>query len=533
MLLGKLNIDDNTIKEIVDWYQEHSLQSTSKRFGISAYHLRKLLTSLDVPLLSSSEAIKRGAKESRQNLVSKELFQEYYETHTEKELAEHFNLSLPMVARLMQEYQIEKRSQAESIKMGMQKKYGVDNAMQLPTSKQKAKDTCLERYGVEYAAQSQQFKDQVAETCMQKYGVTSTAAIPERRERAQQTMLERYGVGKPEIVAKTRQTIMERYGVSSPLKDPVLLDKLRQTCMEKYGVPYHCMTPEARNFSNNKSRPNLAFAAMLEQEGIEYITEFTLGDYSYDFKVGGTLVEINPSSTHNSTWTPFGDHAGIDKYYHQKKSKYASDHGYRCIHIWEWDPVSIIISSLKPSPVIYGRKCEVREISQEEASTFINRYHYQGWARASVSIALVHNDEIVSVMTFGKPRYNKKMEWELVRYCSSSRVIGGASKLFQYFVKKWNPSSVVSYCDLSKFNGNIYEKLGFRKGKYPQPSKHWYNFKTHRHITDNLLRQQGFDRLLGQDYGVFGKGTSNEQLMLDHQFVEIYDAGQQSYYWIP
>ena len=504
MLLGKLNIDDSTIKEIVDWYREHSLQSTSKRFGISAYLLKKLFTSLDIPLLSSSEAIKRGAKESRQNLVSKELFQEYYETHTEKELAEHFNLSLPMVARLMQEYQIEKRSQAESIKMGMQKKYGVDNAMQLPESKQKAKDTCLERYGVEYAAQSQQFKDQIAETCMQKYGVTSTAAIPERREKAQQTMLERYGVGKPEVVAKAKATYSRKYKV---LTSSLLM--------------------------NGESRPNLAFAAMLEQEGIEYVTEFTLGNYSYDFKVGNTLIEINPSSTHNSTWTPFGDHTGIDKYYHQKKSKYAFDHGFRCIHIWEWDPISPIVSSLKPSPVVYGRKCEVKEISQEEAATFINRYHYQGWARASVNIALVYSNEVVSVMTFGKPRYNKKMEWELVRYCSSSRVIGGAEKLFKYFIKKWNPSSVVSYCDLSKFNGNVYERLGLERGKYPQPSKHWYNLKTHKHITDNLLRQQGFDRLPGKDYGVFGKGTSNDQLMLEHQFVEIYDAGQQSYYWIP
>lgn len=49
------------------------------------------------------------------------------------------------------------------------------------------------------------------------------------------------------------------------------------------------------------------------------------------------------------------------------------------------------------------------------------------------------------------------------------------------------------------------------------------------HITDNLLRQQGFDRLVGEEFGVYGKGTSNEEIMLENGFVEIYDCGQSSY----
>lgn len=50
--------------------------------------------------------------------------------------------------------------------------------------------------------------------------------------------------------------------------------------------------------------------------------------------------------------------------------------------------------------------------------------------------------------------------------------------------------------------------------------------KSKKHITDNLLRQQGFDRLFGTSYG---KGTSNEQLMLDAGFLEIYDCGQKKW----
>ena len=95
-------------------------------------------------------------------------------------------------------------------------------------------------------------------------------------------------------------------------------------------------------------------------------------------------------------------------------------------------------------------------------------------------------------MTFGKPRYNKNYEYELIRYCSSKKVVGGAEKLFNYFIKTYNPKSIISYCDWSKFNGNVYSKLGFKYKSY-SICKHWYNTKTKKHITDNLLRQRGFD----------------------------------------
>ena len=78
----------------------------------------------------------------------------------------------------------------------------------------------------------------------------------------------------------------------------------------------------------------------------------------------------------------------------------------------------------------------------------------------------------------------------------------------------------------------MYEKLGFElKNKKIQPSKHWYHLKKKVHITDNLLKQRGFDQLLGKEYGCYGKGTSNTELMIEHGFVEVYDAGQQVWIW--
>ena len=69
-------------------------------------------------------------------------------------------------------------------------------------------------------------------------------------------------------------------------------------------------------------------------------------------------------------------------------------------------------------------------------------------------------------MTFGKPRYNKNYEWELVRFCSHFQVVGGAEKLFTYFRNRYKPKSIISYCDKSKFIGKVYTNLGFYIQKY-------------------------------------------------------------------
>ena len=53
----------------------------------------------------------------------------------------------------------------------------------------------------------------------------------------------------------------------------------------------------------------------------------------------------------------------------------------------------------------------------------------------TVCLGLIHEGELVQIMTFGKPRYNKNYQWELLRLCTNSdyNVLGGASKLFKNF----------------------------------------------------------------------------------------------------
>lgn len=273
--------------------------------------------------------------------------------------------------------------------------------------------------------------------------------------------------------------------------------------------------------------PENEFKQLLINNNIEYEYQFNLNNYRYDFKVGNKLIEINPSYTHNSFYGFRNLVPSLDKKYHYTKTKNAVDNGYNCISIWDWDDVNKVLNIIKPRDRVYARKCSIKEVDLKKAKEYLNKYHLQGYARDKIRLGLYNEDELVGIMTFGKPRYNKKYEWELVRLCSHKYVVGGAEKLFNYFVHNYNPNSIISYCDMSKFKGETYLKLGFKYKSY-SINKHWYNIKEKIHITDNLLRQRGFDQLFKTNYG---KGTSNEELMRENGFVEIYDCGQASYVW--
>lgn len=276
------------------------------------------------------------------------------------------------------------------------------------------------------------------------------------------------------------------------------------------------------------SKPNLVFKELLDNNSIEYDREIRVGTKFFDFKIGNILIEIDPIATHNSTVGIYGKEP-LNENYHIEKTLTAKENGFRCIHIWDWDNLDKIVYLLKDKPTIYARQCVTKEVSKKDSKIFIDKYHLQSYVRSNINIGLYYNDELVSIMTFGKPRYNRNYEYELIRYCYSYNVIGGAEKLFKYFLVNYGPKSIISYCDLSKFSGAIYKKLGFELlTSNIKPSKHWYNSQTKKHITNNLLMARGFDQLFGTN---FGKGTSNYDLMIQHKYLELFDCGQCSYIW--
>lgn len=488
-------------------------------FSLTSRHLDRILKELGLQKRKRSDAEKLNALKSQ---VSSGELLDYYVTsnHSCDETMSHFKITYTQLNKLLHEYGIVKDRKliVQTSAKTKEQVYGSANY----NNRDKAKETCLEKYGVDNL-----FRDteRMKKAYQEKLGVDH----PMHLQRVKDKMVS--NTNYEALISKTHATNLVKYGVENAATLPEVKARIRasvkDTFMNKYGATCYWTTPECKSAYNSvHSVPNDTFASLLDVTKIPYEREHKLLNRSYDFIVGRNLIEINPSATHNSTWSVFGD-VGIDKYYHRDKSQLAEDNGYRCIHVWDWDDKAKIVQLLLPRKRVFARKCVVKEVDLNTTREYLNEHHLQGYAKDEIRIGLYYNDELVSIMTFGKPRYNKKCDYELIRYCSSYDVVGGAEKLFSHFIKDYNPNQVVSYCDKSKFTGKTYTKLGF-KFISNTVSKHWYNPKTDTHVTDNLLRQRGFDQLFGTSYG---KGTSNEALMLEAGFVEIFDAGQTTYIW--
>ena len=180
-------------------------------------------------------------------------------------------------------------------------------------------------------------------------------------------------------------------------------------------------------------------------------------------------IEFNGNYWHDENHKP--------KDYHFNKFKLCKDKNIRLVSIYESDWYNKrdnIINLLKnifiDSKIIYARNCTISKLDYKTKSDFINEYHFYGDSnQGTISYGLYYNDELVSVMSFGKVRgqnklHNNKDHYELVRFVTKDnvRVTGGASKLFKKFISEYNPVYIICYSDNDFFTGETYNKLGFK-----------------------------------------------------------------------
>ncbi len=167
------------------------------------------------------------------------------------------------------------------------------------------------------------------------------------------------------------------------------------------------------------------------------------------------------------------------KEYHIDKSNRCKELGINLIHIWEdvwYNKRDIVKSRIKnllnlSTDKVYARKCVIKTVNSGDSREFLNRNHLQGNTNAAIKLGLYYEGELVSLMTFGSLRKNlnqvaKENEWELLRFANklNTSVVGGASRLFKYFIKEYKPERVVSYADCDwtvDEQDNLYTKLGF------------------------------------------------------------------------
>lgn len=434
----------------------------------------------------------------------------------------------------------------DRLKEIMNDKYWVDYYTQTSEYKDKAIETNISKYWKEYYSQTDERKNRFINTCIEKYWVDNPSKLDEVKEKVKQTNIKKYWKENvmfiDEFKNKVCDTNIERYWEKYYTQTEGWIKKISDTCMEKYWVPFHCMTKECTNASEKNSNINKKIQQLFTDNGIVIDdTDFPIERYQYDIKVWNVLVEINPSVTHYTLalrWMPFNP---LDKNYHKNKTILARDNWYRCINVFDWDDINKVIYMLKPKNTIYARKCEIKEIDYETAHELFDMYHLQ-WdtkkCKSNMYIWLYYESKLVECMSFWKSRYNNNYEWEILRLCTSweYNVIWWASKIFKYFLDNTDTDSVISYCDMSKFDWSVYEQLWFKLIKRNSPWIHWwYMWKKSvwcpMHIWSKALLDTSFDSLLWKYFWIYWKWSSNEELMMLNWYVWVYDAWQAVYWY--
>ncbi|MCK9477011.1 MAG: hypothetical protein M0R46_13885 [Candidatus Muirbacterium halophilum] len=135
----------------------------------------------------------------------------------------------------------------------------------------------------------------------------------------------------------------------------------------------------------------------------------------------------------------------------------------------DWIYKSDIIKSMilnkfgKTDHKIFARKTKVEIITDDDTKAFLIENHIQGYTRSTIKLGLYFMDELVSVMTFIKSEEN----YVLNRFATklNNNVIGGASKLFKYFIKNYKYEKIISFSNNLYSTGDLYYILNFKKNK--------------------------------------------------------------------
>lgn len=177
---------------------------------------------------------------------------------------------------------------------------------------------------------------------------------------------------------------------------------------------------------------------------------------------------------------------------------------------------------------INARDCQIKDVSLEESSSFLEENHVQGKANSKVQYGLFYKNELIQLMTFSKPRFNKNYQWEIIRECTKKDYIvrGGTSKLWKHFLKNNRCHSCIcySYPHNNKHTNHYVEYCGFENIEcYKPDSKQVFyvgEYKgKHREYSIAIVNRLGVDMLLGTRFG-FDNG-SNEEILFSLGFEKV------------
>lgn len=446
-----------------------------------------------------------------------------------------------------------------------------------PSRADKAMVTMIERYG-DHNMKTDKGKKKQQDSLERKWGVRNPIHHPDIAKRSlidPTTGL--YRIQSEDFKNKSEETRKKNWENGNHMRDPSFMENFKRSNIEKWGVPNYTqrhINSDTINILDDKEKLQelldrcvyMKFAAIelgVHQSSIQRacarvgvkvnqrhkssIAEIEIHSFISQYCSDAEMSSrsVLPSGSEIDIYVP-SKKVGIefngvywhsekfrDKKYHQEKSLESMSQEIQLIHIWEddWkDPIkkeilkNKILSKLgvPVGSVIYARKTNVSLIPSEKAHVFMNCNHIQGKTTASQWIGLTdERGELVSCM--GIKKIDSNGSWDLVRYATSTTVVGGFSKCLKFFKRNYEWSDIITYAALDYSHGGVYEKSGFESEGVTVPGM-WYVKGDKRFRREQFMKHKLKDRL-----EEFDPTLTERENMTNHGFLRLYDSGSIKY----
>ena len=391
--------------------------------------------------------------------------------------------------------------------------YGVDCNLKLDSVKNRIKQTNLKKYGTEYPIQSQGIRTKILNDNYNRFyddNKYSSKIIP---------LFSKEEYKGVELVYKWKCSVC-----NVEFEDHLQDGKVPK-CPKCYPQFTSIGQMEVLEFIRNILPPN---TLILKND------RKTVGGIELDIYIPRLKLAIE----YNGLYYHSEISGEKDKNYHLNKLNKCLESDIRLIQIidCEWlNKQEIIKSRLKSilsnTTKIFARKCEIKQIDNKTALTFLESNHLQGAINASINLGLYNKNNLIAVMTLGMLRKclgqkNISGEYEMYRFCSkiNTSIIGGASKLLNYFIKTYNPIKITSYADRRWSSGNLYKKLGFKFVSNTKPN--YFYTKTHGILFNRFSYRKD---QLSKKLKVFDINLSEWENMKANGWDRIWDCGSIKY----
>ena len=422
-------------------------------------------------------------------------------------------------------YNVDNPSKHDSVKSKIANTHRNKSKEEKDVANKKRECTTYKKYGVTHIMKLDSTKDAIEKTMLRKYNVKNPMQLQHVKDKAKET-------NKALYIKKIKNA-----GISFIRYDKDKLVILCDECKDQYKITPYLLYQRVFRYNITPCtfcNPIESKKSEYERELIDFIETITdhdiikntrniiapleldlfLPDYNIAF-------EFNGLYWHNELYK--------DKNYHLYKKEQCIDKNINLIQIFEdeWKYKKEVVKSRIRNILncvnqkIYARHTDIRIIDSKNAKIFMNKNHTQGSINASINIGLYHNNEIVSIMSFGKQRKalgqsSNKDVYEMLRFCNkiNINIPGGASKLFKFFIKNYKLKKIISYADRRWSNGELYKILGF-DFIHNSPPNYWYvmnDTREHRFkYRKSELIKHGYD-----------PNKTEHQIMLDRSIYRIY-----------